>query len=76
MAIFDGQIVIAMISRGPSMTIVESQLEAIAASPGPSMAIFDGQIVVMMSLWGPSMALDENQFRVIAASFGTWYGNP
>ena len=58
------------------MTTIGSQLEAIAASPGPSMAIFDSQIVVVMSLRGPSMALDENQFRVIAASFGTWYGNP
>ena len=38
MAIPDGQIVVAMISRGPSMKIVEGQLEAIAASPGPSMA--------------------------------------
>ena len=76
MEILDGQIMIAMISRGPSMTIVESQLEAIAASPGLSMAIFDGQIVVMMSLQGQSMALDENQFRVIAASFKTWYSNP
>ena len=76
MAILDGQIMIAMISRGPSMTTVESQLKAIAASPGPSMAIFDGQIVVMMSLLGPSMTLDKNQFRVIAVSFGIWYGNP
>ena len=76
MAIFDGQIVIVMISLGQSMTIVENQLEAIAASPGPSMAIFDSQIMVVMSLRGPSIALDENQFRVIAASFGTWYDNP
>ena len=57
------------------MTIVESQLKAIAASPGPGMAIFDGQIVVVMSLRGLSMALDENQFKVIAASFRTWHGN-
>ena len=71
MAILDGQIVVAMISQGPSMTIVESQLEAIAAPPGPSMAIFDGQIVVVMSLWGLSMDLYENQFRVIVAPFGT-----
>ena len=71
MAIVDGQIVVAIISRGPSMTIVESQLEAIAASPGSSMAIFDGQIVIVMSLLGPSMALDESQFRVIVAPFGT-----
>ena len=76
MAIFDGQIVIAMISRGPSMTTVRGQFEAIAASLGPSMVIFDGQIVVVMNLRGPSMALDENQFRVIVALFGTWYGNP
>ena len=76
MAILDGQIVITMILWGPSMTIVESQLEAIATSPRPSMAIFDGQIVVVMSLRRLSMALDENQFRVIVASFGTWYGNP
>ena len=76
MAIFDGQIVIAMISRGQSMIIAESQLEAIAASPGPSMTIFDGQIMVVMSFRGPRMALDENQFKVIIASFGTWYGNP
>ena len=75
MAFLDGQIVVAMILWGPSMTIVESQLEAIAASPRLGMAIFDGQIVVMVSLRGPSMALDENQFRVIAASFGTWYSN-
>ena len=71
MAIFDGQIVVATISWGPSMTIVESQLETIAAPLGPSMAIFDGQIVVVMSLQGPSMALDESQFRFIAAPFGT-----
>ena len=71
MAIFDDRIMVATILRGPSMTIVESQLEAIAASPGPSMEIFDGQIVVMVSLWGSSMALDENQFRAIVASFGT-----
>ena len=76
MAIFDGQIVIAMISLGPSMTTVGGQFEAIAASPGPSMTIFDGQIIVVMNLQGPSMALDENQFRVIVASFWTWYGNP
>ena len=76
MAIFDGQIVITMISRVPSITTVESQLKAIATSLRPSMAIFDGQIVVVMSLRGPSMAIDENQFRVIVASFGTWYGNP
>ena len=67
MAIFDGQIMIAMISWGPSMTTIGGQFEAIAASPGPSMAISDGQIVVVMNLWGSSMALDENQFRVIAA---------
>ena len=71
MAIFDGQIVIAMILRGRSMTIVESQPEAIAASLGPSMAIFDGQIVVLMSLRERSRAFDENQLRVIAALFGT-----
>ena len=53
------------------MTIVESQLEAIAASPRPSMAIFDGQIVVMMSPRGLSIDLYENQFRVIVAPFGT-----
>ena len=76
MAILDGQIVIAMISRGPSMTIVGSQLEAIAASPGLSMVMFDGQIVAVMSLWGPNMVLNKNQFKVIAASFGTWYDNP
>ena len=71
MATIDGQVVVATISRGPSMTIVESQLEAIVAPPGPSMAIFDGQIVAMMSLRGPSMALDESQFRVIVTPFGT-----
>ena len=71
MATIDGQIVVATISRGPSMTIFESQLEAIAAPPGPSMAIFDGQIMVVMSLRGPSMVVDESQFRVIAMPFGT-----
>ena len=71
MAIVDGQIVVATISRGPSMTIIESQLEAISALSRLSMAIFDGQIVVVMNLQGPSMALDESQFRVIAAPFGT-----
>ena len=76
MAILDGQIVIAMISRGPSMTIVESQLEAIVASLGSSMVVFDGQIVIVMSLRGLGMGLDEIQFRVIVTSFGTWYGNP
>ena len=71
MAILDGQIVVATISRGPSIKIAESQLEAIAASPGPSMVIFDGQIVVVMSPRGPSMDLHENQFWVIAALVGT-----
>ena len=69
MATVDGQI--AMISWGPSMMIVESQLEAIAAPPGPIMAILDGQIMVVMSLQGLSMALDESQFRVIATPFRT-----
>ena len=55
------------------MTVVESQLKAIAASPGPSMAIFEGQVVVVMSLKGPSMA--ESQFRVIVAPFKTKCGN-
>ena len=71
MAILDGQIVVATISWGPTMTIAESQFEAIAASLGHSMTILDGQIVVVVSLWGPSMDLYENQFRVIAAPFGT-----
>ena len=75
MAILDGQIMVVMILRGPSMTIIKSQLEAIATSPGLGMAIFDGQIVVVVSLRGLSMALDENQFKVIAASFKTWHGN-
>ena len=70
MAIVDGQIVVTMISREPSVTIVKSQLEAIAALPRPSSAIFDGQVVVVMSLRGPSMALDESQFRVIVTLFG------
>ena len=70
MAIVDGQIMVATILRGPSTMIIESQLEAIAAPPRPSMAIFDGQIVVVVSLQGPSMALHENQFRVIFALFG------
>ena len=42
MAILDGQVEVMTISRGPSMGIIESQLEAIAAPPGLSMAIFDG----------------------------------
>ena len=42
MAISDGQFEVAMISRGPSVTIVESQLKAITESLGLSMAIFDG----------------------------------
>ena len=75
MAILDGQIVITMIPQGPSTTIVESQLEAIVASPRLGMAIFDGQIVVVVSLQGPSIAPDENQFRVIVVSFRTWYGD-
>ena len=52
------------------MTVIESQLEAIAASLGPSMAIFDGQIVVVVGLWGLSMALDENQFRSLLRHSG------
>ena len=71
MAIVDGQIVVARISRGPSMTVIESQFEAIATPLGPSMTIFNGQTMVVMSLRGLSMALDESQFRVIVAPFGT-----
>ena len=55
------------------MIIIESQLKAIATSPGPSIVIFDGQLVVMMSLRGPSMA--KSQFRVIVAPFGTKCGD-
>ena len=55
------------------MTIVESQLEAVVASPGPSMAISDGQFVVVMSLRGPSMA--GSQLRVIVTLFGTKCGD-
>ena len=55
------------------MTIVESQLEDVFASLGPSMIIFDGQFVVVMSLRGPSMA--GSQFRVITTPFETKCGD-
>ena len=55
------------------MTIVESQLEVVAASPGPSMAISDGQFGVVISLREPSMA--KSQFRVIVAPFRTKCGD-
>ena len=62
MASFNDQLEVVMISRGPSMTVIESQLEAIA------MAIFDGQFEVVMSLWGPSMIAFDGQFKVVILS--------
>ena len=46
MVAFNGQLEVTMTLRGPGMTVVESELEAVAAYLRPSVAIFDGQLEV------------------------------